>query len=224
MRFYIDGYNVLFRLLHPGEELQEAREHLIDDLGQKINSLGLDAVLVFDSHFQEEDTTSSHLDQMRIVYTAKGQTADEFILQELKESVFPQQITVVTSDKKLATLCKRRLGKAESVEEFMSLLNRRYKNKLKPKMEPSELPKILTKKEVPIPSKSSEPEKIFDYYLNAFETELESMPAPAESPKKRSKAKKREIPKAPEKPSYESDTERWQSVFERNLDNQEEPF
>lgn len=224
MRYYIDGYNVLFRLLHPGEELQKAREHLIDDLGQKINTLGLDAVLVFDSHFQDEDITSSHLDQMRIVYTAKGQTADEFILHEIKESVFPQQMTVVTSDKKLATLCKRRLGRAESVEEFMSLLNRRYKNKLKPKSETQELPKIPVKKEVPTPSRSSEPEKIFDYYLNAFETELEAMPAPAISSKKRYKAKERKIPKAPENPSYESDTERWQSIFERGLDNEEETF
>ena len=131
MHYYIDGYNLLFRILKGSDDIRKQREEITFDIEKKVNLLELDATLVFDSHYQEDDNTKSHFKSIEIIFTAKGETADEFILKELKESRNPSEHVVVTSDKKLATLCRLRLGKTESVDEFLSWIGKRYRNKLR---------------------------------------------------------------------------------------------
>ena len=130
MHYFIDGYNLLFRVLKSGDNLKSKREEITKNLETKIDILKLDCTLVFDSHYQEDDSTRSHYKSLEIVFTATGQTADEYILTELKQSKNPTQHTVITSDKILARLCRMRLSKTESVEEFLCWLNKRYKNKI----------------------------------------------------------------------------------------------
>ena len=129
MHYYIDGYNLLFRVLRAGDDLQKQRQEITADIGKKVTLLELEATLVFDSHYQKDGYVRSHLNSLEIVFTAMGETADELILQELKESAHPSQHTVVTSDKKLANLCRLRQAKTESIDEFLGWLNKRYKNK-----------------------------------------------------------------------------------------------
>ena len=57
---------------------------------------------------------------LKIIYTAVNETADDYILQELKEASKPSQHIVVTSDKKLAWLCRRGLANTEDVNEFFA--------------------------------------------------------------------------------------------------------
>ena len=116
MHYFIDGYNLLFRVLKSGDNLKSKREEITKNLDTKIDILKLDCTLVFDSHYQEDDSTRSHYKSLEIVFTATGQTADEYILTELKQSKNPTQHTVITSDKILARLCRMRLSKTESVE------------------------------------------------------------------------------------------------------------
>lgn len=216
MHFYIDGYNLLFRLLHPGEELQKVRDQIKEDLAKKINLLEMDATLVFDSHYQEEGLSSVHIQRLKVVYTAKGETADEFILHEIKDSKSPQNITVITSDKKLAWLCRRRLANTESVENFIVLLNKRYKNKVKPKIQPTP-PKLPPKpaKKVEPPTSSDKAENMFDYYLNTFETEFKQI-VPTPKPIQNKPKKKPKVPQAPTKEDATlSDMERWLAAFEK---------
>lgn len=239
MHYYIDGYNLLFRILKTGDNLRKQREELTIDIEKKVNLLELEATLVFDSHYQPDENTKSHLHSLEIIFTAKGESADEFILQELKESSNPSQYTVVTSDKKLASLCRLRLAKTENIDEFLAWINKRYKNKLcqvrtkekeslKPTL-PAEQKKSVT---VPPPpslntavSRLNSPEACFDFYLDIFEKETLELQKQAPSPKKapqeprKPKVKKRQLS---EKEAQLSDLERWQKTFEKDLSDDPE--
>lgn len=128
MHYYIDGYNIIFRVLHVSESLQLQREALIYDLSYKADLFDLDLTVVFDSHYQEGDRDLSHFDRLKIVYTSKGESADDYIIKAVKHSVTPKQEVVITSDNHLAWKIRSLGGKAEPAEEFMERLQRRFKN------------------------------------------------------------------------------------------------
>lgn len=156
--YFIDGYNLLFRVLQGGENLQHERQQLIKELERKLSLLKLPAVIVFDSQYQPDEGSVTHLKWLEIIFTAQGETADEYILQRLKDTsngsqAHSKQPCVVTSDKKLAWLCRKRLAKVESVEEFMTLLNRRVKNKQREKAKAS--PATLSTQETAVPKKAA---------------------------------------------------------------------
>lgn len=230
MHYYIDGYNLLFRLLKAGDEVRRQREQITVDIEKMVHALNLDVTLVFDSHYQEDENTKSHFKSLEIIFTAKGESADEYILQELKESKCPTHHTVVTSDKKLARLCQLRLALTESVDEFLAWITKRYKNKIRPKKTPiAPLPAIKTaqepKKQEPttLPTSLESAEGCFSFYLETFEKEIQELesqkPPPSKPPTepKKIKVKKRKITKEEE---HLSQTERWQKAFEtRNIED-----
>lgn len=225
LHYYIDGYNLLFRTLKAGDEFKKKREEITLDLETKLSALRIDATIVFDSQYTEDDVASSHYKSLKIIFTALKQTADDFILQELKRSPDPSQNTVVTSDKKLAFSSRLRLAKTESVEEFFSWVNRRIKNKLKEKkqlLKPSKEP-LQERLPPPKPTPAPKEEGSFDYYLDAFEANAKDIEKSEKFLTKRSKLKT-SIPKADPKKksktseeSHESDMERWRRAFERNV-------
>lgn len=225
MHYYIDGYNLLFRSLHAKDNLKTQRQELIHYLETRCQFLNLDITVVFDSQYQPDDGSRSHYSCLEICFTAEGETADDYILQELKESLTPSEETVVTSDKKLAWRCRRRLAKTESVEEFITWLNKRYKNKLKQLKEEAEKIKAPKTPEPPppqklppkSPKKGDSPESCFQFYLESFEANTQLI-APPSSPKSSTpsiNAKKKKAPKPPEDPLI-SDMERWLRAFEND--------
>ena len=131
MHYYIDGYNLLFRITNAGENLQEPRQRIIQDLGKKIIVLNISATLVFDSQYEASPRSFTQIKNFEIHFTDHGETADEYIIEDLKKLADPEKTIVVTSDKKLAWQARRHLAKTESVEEFIGWLNKRYKNRLK---------------------------------------------------------------------------------------------
>jgi hypothetical protein len=106
MRYLIDGYNLMFRFIKAGSDIQSQRESLIKDLNVKIETIHLDAILIFDAQYQMGEGSRSHIKDLEILFTTYGQTADEFILQKIKNDPTPNQITVVTSDKKTSLVIK----------------------------------------------------------------------------------------------------------------------
>ena len=222
MHYYIDGYNLLFRILRAGEDVRKQREELTREIGKKVELLEIDATLVFDSHYQPDDNTRSHLNNLEIVFTAKDESADAYILQELKEARDPPQHTVVTSDKPLARLCRLRLAKTETVDEFLAWIGKRYKNKLRQKQNPEPLERLAPlPKPPPVrvkPDTRNEEEKSFDSYLNIFEKMSSEMEE--QTPKKKSepvpkKAKLKKLKrKLTKEEEYLSDFQRWQNIFE----------
>jgi len=234
MHYFIDGYNLIFRLFYSLDDLKVQREQIIKDLQGKIQCIGLDVTLVFDAQYQYGEMTRSHFRDLEVVFTAQGETADEYILNELKDNVHSIKHTVVTSDKKLAWQADRRGAKTESVEEFIVLLNKRYKNKLQQRKKKP--PVVGVAKEVRLsepkrlksaepkagqPSSSCSADECFGYYLEAFEMEYKELatrvrvkPKQVQSkPKVKSKKKDGED----RKEDGVSDWERWLKAFSRDV-------
>lgn len=215
MHYYIDGYNLLFKIVSAGEDLQKQRTRLIQDLRSKIEILKLDAVLVFDSHYQPSASTRLHYNDFEVVFTDEGETADDYILSKLKSSPNPAQETVVTSDKRLAWRARRKLAKTESVEEFISWLNKRVKNKLQPKEKPCEKLSKITSTPIPqsqkeFPKSRASAEECFDYYLETFEqADAKQIPI-----KKNGKPLKKIDQPIEKQKEVISEFERWLKIFE----------
>lgn len=193
MHYYIDGYNLLFRIVKASDEdLQKQREQIIDDLGRKINHLNIDATIVFDSYYQKGMRERSFKHNVEILFTDEGETADECILDELRTKRNPRLETVVTSDKKLAWQSRLKGAHTLSVEDFLSCLNQRWRKKIQPsKIEKKEPEPII------IPEKK---ETVEEFYLKSFEDALAGDPF---FKKEREKKEKRK-----------SDYERWLDAFE----------
>lgn len=221
MHYYIDGYNLLFRIVRAGENLQTQREIVIQDLSAKIKFLGLDATIVFDAQYQVGEGTKTHLQDLEILFTAQGETADESIINELKSVRDPRHETVVTSDKKLAWRARRKAAHSESVEEFMDWLNRRYKNKIRTAKQEKRKVSLAPKEVLLVPPPKKEPhrkmlaEECTEYYAEIFEKKFEELPQP---PKKnvteKNATEKKKPPKAPK--DTRSDFDRWLDIFEVN--------
>lgn len=238
MHYFIDGYNLLFRLLHDGEDLQSQREAIIHNLNQKISLLKLEVSIVFDAAFQIGERTRSHYDALEILFTAEGETADEYIIDEIKNNPHPQQETVVTSDKKLAWRIRNRSAHTQSVEEFVLWLNRAYKNKIRQLKKGKQKPATPVPPRPPPASRSLTPPKdapleaYTEYYSQLFESEWQEIlkkeearkQAPPASPQKRPprKPKPRNDPFAtPQTPEEKAATEmeRWLKLFEKRSKN-----
>ncbi|MFI5344195.1 MAG: NYN domain-containing protein [Chlamydiales bacterium] len=238
MHYYIDGYNLLFRMTQFHQGLQAEREHLLEDLNRKISLLKLDVSIVFDAAFQAGGRSRTHLDALEILYTSEGETADEYILDVLSQASHPRQEIVVTSDKILAAQVRHLSAKVEPVEEFMRWLNRSYEKRLK---QPEKTKKPQKQIQLPPPSSPSEnaeappkadAESLMDYYQRMFEAEFQKIAASEEKRKIEKRAVKRtrqpKIAKDPFKtePSKEdkeaSDSERWLKIFEKNINHLED--
>lgn len=162
--YYIDGYNLLFALIPLDENLQEERQAMIQDLGEKIQFLHLDATLVFDSTYQNEEGSRSHISDLEIVYTDYQETADDYIVNQVSIANQPHREIVVTADRELAWRVKQQKGKAISAIEFVKWLNKRYHKK-------KEQPKKV--KIVESSSEKKSPDATLDRYLTAFQQEPE---------------------------------------------------
>lgn len=199
----------MFRVLRVGDDLSLQREKIIADLNKKAEALNLNLTLVFDAQYQLGESSKSHYKRLEIIFSAKDQTADEYIIHELKSKKNPLQYTVVTSDKKLAWLARRQAAKTETVEEFLSWLVKRYENKGRLQKLPEK--KIL--KKAPLPKKPSQaisPEDSFSYYLQTFQKNLE------ETEQTHGKKEKQDPLK------IESDFSRWERLFKEKLSRESE--
>lgn len=189
--YVIDGYNVLFRLLHKGESVQAARDAMIVYLGRKVTHLGLKAILVFDSAYQEGLATAKKEGEMAVVFTGEGQTADEWILHRVKEKE-KENLCVVTTDKTLAKHVRLKGAETLSCEDFLKYINKRALKKKVPPKPLLELKKKVTKGSL-------------EYYEAIFEKELEGVilkPISIES-----KPAERAVK------ALETENERWMRLF-----------
>jgi predicted RNA-binding protein with PIN domain len=103
MHFFIDGYNLLFFHLTPDENLKKTREELIQLLDKKLKALNIKATLIFDGFNQIESAGErQYFDALTVVFSPRSETADEYILEHVSSAKKPNEITVITGDKKLA--------------------------------------------------------------------------------------------------------------------------
>lgn len=178
MHYYLDGYNLMFRILRAGGNLCDKRNQIVRDIHQKSAVLNLNITLVFDSQYQTNEFGKSHFRNLEIIFSDFGETADERILRELRNVANPQLYTVVSSDKKLAWLARRRYLKTESVEVFIQWLNQRYRNRLKSIKKgplPSTVSKLEKVQKIATIQESTHVNDCYDYYLDYFQQEYEHL-------------------------------------------------
>ena len=144
MRYWVDGYNLLFRLPLSKESLQTKRERIIYELNEKSSELHLEITLVFDAFDRDRNLDSrSHYDFLEIIYTTSKETADESILESIEHIKNPSTICVVTSDKGLSRKAKNLGANAISLKEFFTLLEKKTKKKERPTPAFQESPKEI---------------------------------------------------------------------------------
>lgn len=130
MKYYVDGYNYIFRHLDLKKNLQSQREALIYDLNQKAALLHLTIIIVFDAHYQAGDEAITHYKHIKIIYTAEHESADDYILKKLSSVSSPKQYTLVTSDNSLSRKARVEHVHTESIDEFIEWINKRYQSRL----------------------------------------------------------------------------------------------
>lgn len=232
MHYYIDGYNMLFRLLRSSlgaDDLQAQREQIIQDINKKAALANIDVTIVFDSTYQAGDRAKSHFDFIEILFSAEGETADEFIIDELKDCLHAYQETVVTSDKKLSWRARRKNAHTQTVEEFYVWLNKVYKNKSRSKKEPqvpAPKPSLVYKKKPVILTPEGPLEERENYYAQIFEDRFKEFVEKEEIKKEnkkisqnRQKKPRKKEPKEVQDPIEKAKTEneRWLKHFEERF-------
>lgn len=118
MHYFVDGYNLLFYLKKEGD-LQENRNFIMAILKKISLRLKATMTIVFDG--KEENI--SHVQNIKIVFTEKGESADDFILKQLELSKNIKNETVVTSDKSLTRLSRSLGAKTLSIYSFLQFIS-----------------------------------------------------------------------------------------------------
>lgn len=179
MHYWIDGYNLLFRMSHPAENLQSERAELLSLLANYAEDLEIEITIIFDALHTPDEASRSHFHLLEIIYTNFHESADDYIIENLQLLKKPSTITLVTSDRKLAWHAKR-LGAAHlSSENFLSLVKKHISKRKRATKKTQSLQKA-TKKEktsdllsqspaLQAPTETPSSETVFDYYLKLFE-------------------------------------------------------
>lgn len=199
--YLIDGYNLLFRTLRArgSEDLKYERQRLVEELGNKLRTSGIDAALIFDSYHQIGPRERLFQFGLDVHYTDEKQTADDYILEWLHLTKRPQDHIVVTSDRNLARRAASKGARVQTIEAFKAMLERIYLKKLRAPVALKPLPTII--KASPKRIETSE-----ERYERIFEEKLEGAP-----PKKMQKKK---LVKKVVEEKKEDDFERWLRIFE----------
>ena len=133
MHYLIDGYNLLFHFHEEPGKVEEARLHLVDLLGDLFHSLKIKSSIIFDNRYAHALDVPSHQvnGDFEIVFTPKGLTADEYIIELLEAKKHLALETVVTSDRGLIAHVKELGAKVKTIEEFSAWLKKKKTFKLK---------------------------------------------------------------------------------------------
>ena len=122
MRIIVDAYNVILsegRSASHRLSLREAREEIIAELLRYQKIRGHAVTLVFDAtESGEVQETRELVGGVAVIFTKKGETADEAIL-DLVEAYSGSERIVVSSDMNVVRGARRRGAAAISSEEFL---------------------------------------------------------------------------------------------------------
>lgn len=101
-KLIIDGYNVIYtddRLRRLAcRDLERARHQLVELIEGYVRNRRVRATIVFDGRGGLTESTMVVPGKLQIVFSTRGQTADELIVLTLRHSGNPREFIVVTSD------------------------------------------------------------------------------------------------------------------------------
>ncbi|PIS01893.1 MAG: hypothetical protein COT85_08115 [Chlamydiae bacterium CG10_big_fil_rev_8_21_14_0_10_42_34] len=128
MYYLIDGYNLIFSLVESKDSLQTRRNKVIHALQKQFAKRKISGMLVFDgAHRRDEESGLSYPSPLIVAYAPKGQSADDYIIENVESSSNPKLITVVTNDRGLARHVKSSGAKVQLNNEFIKWLNKKTK-------------------------------------------------------------------------------------------------
>jgi predicted RNA-binding protein with PIN domain len=173
MHYYVDGYNLLFRCLYTHQKLSKERQKLLESLNAQAEYLHISITLVFDGCYPENTPSRGHYKHLEVLFTGEGETADALIIECIQRTKTPEKITVVTSDRRLASQARQCRANTQATEEFLNFLNKREQNKRRKKHQNRDVSeKIALKKSPPslnTPSPHASITECFYYYLESFQ-------------------------------------------------------
>lgn len=130
MHYWIDGYNLLFRITKNYREMKAHERKLLSALNQSIILSKYQATVVFDGREKDPpEALRRNFDALALIYTPHHQTADDYILQAVNEASDPAHEVVVSSDYELLRKAKQKGAKVLTIEEFLSKLAKKKKKK-----------------------------------------------------------------------------------------------
>jgi len=126
MQYWIDGYNLLFKMPSLEGPLEKRRRVLIAELNRFAKKFSLSFIVVFDADPKTGPfDMRSHYDELEIVYAASKETADEAILEGIECSRSKRTICVVSSDKGLTDKARALGAETLSLSEFVHFLGKK---------------------------------------------------------------------------------------------------
>ncbi|HEX2580053.1 MAG TPA: NYN domain-containing protein [Rhabdochlamydiaceae bacterium] len=131
MHYWIDGYNLLFRITKNYRDMKQNERKLLAALNHSITLLRYQATVVFDGREKDPpEALRRNFDALALIYTPHHQTADDYILEALADAPDPSKETVVSSDYELLCKAKQRGARTQTIEEFLSkLVKKKHKKK-----------------------------------------------------------------------------------------------
>lgn len=108
------------------------REKVTRYLQKKFAAKKISGTLVFDgAHRRGEESGLSYSSPLVIAYAPKGQSADEYIVEQIHTSKSPKQITVVTNDRGLTRHAMAAGAKAMDNDTFVHFLKKKKQTEAK---------------------------------------------------------------------------------------------
>ncbi len=103
---------------------------MIRFLQKRFALLKMKGLLIFDGRVRHgEESGRSYRSPLEIIYTLKGQSADEFIEENIETAKNPRLITVVTNDRSLLATARYLGAKTIGNTEFMQKILTRKQSK-----------------------------------------------------------------------------------------------
>lgn len=123
MKLLIDGYNLLNKVEVKGDSLEEKREKFIFLISEfcGVNKTGV--TIVFDGAGQESVHRGyEKRGKVKLVFSAKGETADDVIMETVDIKKNAKDLLIVTSDRKIRDFAAARGASLQTAEEFSQYL------------------------------------------------------------------------------------------------------
>lgn len=150
MRLLIDGYNVIYTAGVPGRgigigSVERGRLGLLKLLAESLTPAELaETVVVFDARGAPPGLPREILYRgMRVHFAPRSLTADDVIEDFIRQEPAPNRLTVVSSDRRIQRIARRRKAKAidsDSWYESLRARNRRSRNEPREAPKPTEPP------------------------------------------------------------------------------------
>ena len=160
-KLIVDGYNVIYtddRMRRVAcRDNERARKRLLELLREYVADRDVQVTVVFDGRGAMVDAEALIPGRLQVVYSARGQTADDVIVRTLEESDQPAAYIVITSD-------IRDIGRTARAMGCEVIGSKRFLDRISVGGEAKTRHKRAGEK--PEPSKDDA-----DYWMNKFEKE-----------------------------------------------------